>query len=124
MSLISVQGDPSQLINCNLGMLNMSCDAGQVCVQTAFQDSSHLSCLGFPPAIRCEAAIGIWELPWVCPSFIPFRPLVSHQHFQSIKRVVFNPILPNVFYFFCPGFLLVNLILDESLLPLNILLTD
>lgn len=44
-----------------------------------------------PPAIWCEAAIDIWEPPWVCPSFFPFRSLVSHQHFQSIKRVVFNP---------------------------------
>lgn len=26
----------------------MSCDAGRVCVQTAFQCGSHLSCLGSP----------------------------------------------------------------------------
>lgn len=100
MSLISVQGDPSQLINCNLKMLNMSCDAGQVCVQTAFQGGSHLSCHGPLQPSGVKAAIDIWELPWVCPSLFPFRSLMSHQHFQSIKRVVFNPNSTTCFLFF------------------------
>lgn len=49
MSLISVRGDPRQLINFNLRMLNMTCDAGQVCVQAAFQGGCHLSCHVPPP---------------------------------------------------------------------------
>lgn len=44
-----------------------------------------------PPAIWCEAATDVWDFPWVCPSFFPFRSLVSHQHFQSIKRMVLMP---------------------------------
>lgn len=48
---------------------------------------------------------------------------MSLQLFQLVKTRIFpSPKSTNIATFFCLGFLLVNLILDENTLPLNILI--